>query len=71
MPNDFKVFGDVIKFFYLFNVHRSCPPIFVTSGFELKLEGFDNPSQFIDVDKAQICLNLLKLAGLQDGRLLR
>ena len=42
--------------------------MFVTLSLELKLEGFDTPSDFTDADKAQICLNVLTLAGLENGR---
>lgn len=48
--------------------YRSCPPIFPTLSFELRLEGFDSPSDFTDADKEQICLNALTLAGLEEGK---
>ena len=57
---------------YVFIIHtpfsyRSCPQIFPTLAFDLRLEGFDSPSNFTDADKEQICSNALTLAGLEDG----
>ena len=40
----------------------------MTLSLELKLEGFDSPSDFTESDKAQICSNALVLAGLENGK---
>ena len=48
--------------------HRSCPPVFPTLGLQLEITGYDTPEQFTDDDRRQICLNLLEISGLDEGK---
>ena len=63
-----KIFQFVFNLTLLIGIERrSCPSIFPTLGLQLEISGYDTPEQFTDDDRRQICLNVLEIAGLNEG----